>query len=411
MRRPVPTEVREARLIDVSQPHAPYEPIDPQMIVAIRNSLERSRTIQQCAANDGSTTVPVGPGNSEKQPPFNVLAISGGGAYGAFDVGVLAGWSESKTRPAFDVVTGISTGAFIATFAFLGPQYDAMVRDLYINARTEDVYEKRLWISIINSSSIASSRPLKKRLETAITSDVLKEVAKAHANGRRLYIGTTDLDTRRFVIWDMGAIASSGKPDALDLYRKIVLASGSVPGFFPPVLIDVEVDGHKYQELHVDGGTTTSVFVPMAMTKCDPRTASLRPGSCVYVIASGKLYADSDTVKPKFVDITLDAISSMLYAGSRSDVFRIFNTALFCGMDFQLISVPQDFQLDATSLDIDAKQSHHLYELGFEMGKTRKGWRLTPPGIDVSEQVLPRTGTQFVTEKEMPSKPLIPAIK
>jgi hypothetical protein len=386
-RRPVPSEVREGSLVDNNQPRKPYEPVDPQMILALKETL---RT-KSCLVQVGGRT---------DQAPVNVLAISGGGAYGAFDVGVLEGWSASGARPVFDVVTGISTGAFIATFAFLGPQYDDYVRDMFINSRTEDIYETRLWISILSSSSIATSKPLKKRLEAAITPAVLKEVAKAHEQGRRLYIGTTDLDTRRFVIWDMGAIAASGKPDAIDLYRKIVLASGSVPGFFPPVLIDVEIDGVKYQELHVDGGATTSVFVPMAMPKHDAKRSCRQPGSCIYVISSGKLYADSQTVKQQFVDVTVDAISSMLYAGSRGDVFRIFNTALFCGMDFQLIAVPQEFALNTKALDIDPQELRRLYDLGFEMGKTRKGWRQTPPGAEISEQVLPRTGTQFRTEKE-----------
>ena len=204
-------------------------------------------------------------------PPVNVLAISGGGSYGAFDVGVLHGWTDSGTRPVFDVVTGISTGALIATFAFLGPQYDEFMRDSYVNSRADDVYEMRWYLSIMNSDSIARSTPLMKRIDAAITPKVLEEIAKAHAKGRRLYVGTTNLDTRRFVVWDMGAIASAGTPEALELYRRIILASASVPAFFPPVLIDIDVDGQKHQELHVDGGTTSAVFVPMAMIKCDPK--------------------------------------------------------------------------------------------------------------------------------------------
>jgi hypothetical protein len=330
-RRPVPAETRTNQLVDISQPRPPYEPLDSHMIFALKEARrDLSGAVQQVSQED-------------KLPPVNVLAISGGGAYGAFDVGVLAGWSASGARPVFD---------------------------------------------------------LKKKIGAAITPKLLKAVAKEHEQGRRLYVGTTDLDTRRFVIWDMGAIAASGKPGALELYRKITLASGSVPGFFPPVLIDVEIDQVKYQEMHVDGGASASVFVPMALAKCDPRTACRRPGSCVYVISSGKLYADSVAVKRQFVNITVDAISSMLYAGARNDVFRIFNMALFCGMDFQLIAIPPEFALKANSLDIDPQELRRLFELGFEMGKTRNGWRQTPPGTEASEQVLPRTGTKFRTDKE-----------
>ena len=383
-RPPVPAEVLEAQLVDVSENHPSYEPLDPQMIFAMKDKLRLASGVQQ--AN-----------HEQKQPPVNILAISGGGSYGAFDIGVLHGWSDSGTRPQFDVVTGISTGAFIATFAFLGPKYDEIIRDLYINTRTADVYETRTWLSILISDSIALTKPLKKKVEETFTAELLREVAQAHAQGRRLYVGTTNLDTRRFVIWDMGAIASRATPEALELYRKIIFASGSVPGFFPPVLIDVEVDGKKYQELHVDGGATASVFVPM--TKCDPHKPCSRPGSAVYVISSGKLYADSDTVKRQLLDITVDSITAMLYAGTRSDIFRIFNMALLCGMDFHLIAVPKEFVVNSNSLELESGQLRRLYDLGFEMGKTRKGWRETPPGTEVSEQVLPRTGTKFRTEK------------
>jgi predicted patatin/cPLA2 family phospholipase len=381
-REPSPTQSDNVRLVDDGK----YEPLDPQLILTLKKSLQ-----QACASRQ--------PPNINYLPPINVLAISGGGSYGTFDVGVLKGWSELGSRPTFDIVTGISTGAMIGTLAFLGPRYDDALRDAYVYARADDVFETRPWLSILFSDSYASSKPLKKKIDQIVTSELLREVAQAHAEGRRLYVGTTNLDTRRFVIWDMGAIASSGKPDALELFRKIILASASVPGFFPPVLIDIEVDGKKYQELHVDGGSTTAVFVPMAMTKCDPNNPGLRPGSNVYVISSGKLFADSDTVKRQFVNVSADAISAMLYAGTRNDIFRIFNQALLCGMDFHLMAIPQEFPLNSDSLSFEPDELRKLYELGCKMGKSREAWRETPPGTEISEQTIPRTGTRFKAEK------------
>jgi hypothetical protein len=380
-----PSDLHNVALIDVSQRQTAYAPFDPQMITALKDALHAGCAVQ-----------PIG--GADKQPPLNVLAISSGGSYGVFDVGVLHGWSASGTRPVFDVVTGVSTGALIATFAFLGPPYDDFLRQSYVSAKADDVYESRWLLSILCSDSIAQSAPLKKRIDAAITPKILKEIAEAHARGRRLYVGTTNLDTRRFIIWDMGAIASAGTPESLVLYRNIILASASVPGFFPPVLIDVEVDGRKFQELHVDGGTTSAVFLPMTAA-CDPKKLSARPGSHVYVISSGKLYADSDMVKRKFVTVTADAISAMVYSSARNDVFRIFNMALLFSVDFHLIAVPQDFPLNSKSLSFDPAEQSKLYDLGYEMGKTRKGWRETPPGAEVSEQVLPRTGTQFIAPK------------
>lgn len=385
LRSPFPADVRNARFVDVSQKQKTYEPIDPQMILALRNSLRRSCELKQVE-------------HAEKRPPLNVLAISGGGSHGAFDAGVLHGWSASDSRPVFDVVTGVSTGALISTFAFLGSEYDEFLRDSYVKTRAEDVYLTRSVFSVVFSDSLASSKPLKQKIDDAITPEILQKVAQAHATGRRLYVGTTNLDTRRFVIWDMGAIASNGRSDSLTLYRQIILASASVPGFLPPVLIDIEVDGQKFQELHVDGGVTAAVFVPMAIARCDPHKAGQRHGSCVYVISSGKLFADSDTVKRKFTSVTVDSITAMLYAGTRNDIFRIFNMALLCGMDFQLIAIPGDFPLNRDSLAFDAKELRRLYDLGYDMGKTRKGWRETPPGAEVSEQTIPRTGTMFRTE-------------
>jgi predicted acylesterase/phospholipase RssA len=385
-KRPYPAspEIGGTRLIDVSGPDAVYEPFDPQMVLAVKRSLRRARVVES---------------GTGQLPPVNVLAISGGGSYGAFDVGVLAGWTAAGDRPAFDMVTGVSTGAFIATYAFLGPKYDDALRDGYVYTRAEDVYETRPWITLLAADSVARSRPLKKKIDEAITAEVLREVAAAHAEGRRLYVGTTNLDTRRFVIWDMGAIASRDTPEALDLYRKIILASGSVPGFFPPVLIDVEVDGKHFQELHVDGGATAAVFVPMALAKCLPSDPLRRPGSAVYVISSGKLYVNGDPVKRAVLSVTYEAISSMLYAGTRNDVFRIFYQALLCGMDFHLIAVPQDLPLNPDSLSFDPHELRRLYDIGREMGQTRKGWRVTPPGAEIPEQTIPRTGTKFRTEK------------
>ncbi len=386
-RPPIPANVREARLINVSQPADGDAPIDPRVVASPKQtSTPKASDVQVVAAK-------------ETLPPINVLAISGGGSHGAFDVGVLAGWTAAGNRPTFDVVTGISTGAFIATFAFLGQRYDDFISETYLRVRQSDVFEQRAWLAILCSDSIASSAPLKRKIEEAITPELLKEVAAAHAAGRRLYIGTTNLDTRRLIIWDMGAIASSNNPDAVDLYRKVVLASGSVPAVLPPVLIDVEVDGEKFEELHVDGGASAAVFVPMSMAKSDPRKPCARPGSHVYVISSGKLYADTETVRRRFIDVTAGAVSSMLYAGSRNDIFRIFNMAMLCSMEFHLIAIPQEVKLSSNSLSFDPVELRRMYELGFEMGKTRKGWRNTPPGTEISEQVLPRTGTTFRTEQ------------
>nr|NIW97852.1 patatin-like phospholipase family protein [Phycisphaerae bacterium] len=196
---------------------------------------------------------------------FNILAISGGGSNGAFGVGLINGWEASGTRPVFTLVTGISTGALIAPFAFLGGEYDQEIGRLYTSVNSDDIFKRKSFTGILGSlagstDSLADSKPLADLLEQYVDERMLKEIAKAHSEGRRLFIGTTNLDARKLTVWNMGAIAASGHPNALNLFRSIVLASASMPVAFPAVYIKVEAEGQTYDEMHVDGGVLTGVF-------------------------------------------------------------------------------------------------------------------------------------------------------
>lgn len=201
--------------------------------------------------------------DSEAIPNINVLALSGGSIYGAFGAGFMDGWTQSGTRPIFKVVTGISTGAAIAPFAFIGQEYDSVLKMMFTTTNTDDIYAYR-GLSILWSDSLLNSAPLAKLIEKYFTHNVLEAVAQAHRQGRRLYVGTTNLDEDRMVVWNMGAIANSGHPNALDLFRKVILASSSIPAVFPPVFINVEVDGKTYDEMHVDGGIKAELFLTAA---------------------------------------------------------------------------------------------------------------------------------------------------
>lgn len=198
-----PTEIAYRPLADPGLPQEQYTTVDPTVLQNLRQAIRREliRTSKDSA--------------KKETEPLNVLALSGGGMNGAFDVGVLHGWTASGHRPRFDVVTGISTGAFIATFAFLGSQYDPVLKDAYVHVSADDVYTKHSLVSILWSDALNSAEPLRHKIEAAITPKVLHAVAQAHAAGRRLYIGTTNLDSRSLVVWDMGAIASAGKPESL----------------------------------------------------------------------------------------------------------------------------------------------------------------------------------------------------
>ncbi len=191
----------------------------------------------------------------------NYLALSGGGADGAFGVGMLVGWTEAATRPEFDVVTGISTGAMIAPFAFLGSSYDRTLKEAYTTHEPWTIVREGGLSTILGEAALVDNSLLVGLIDQYVTPEVLSAVAREYRRGRRLYIGTTELDAQRPVVWDMGAIAIQGDANALRLFRKVLIASTSIPSVFPPVLFSVHRDGSTYDEMHVDGGVTREVFL------------------------------------------------------------------------------------------------------------------------------------------------------
>ncbi|HEY2841077.1 MAG TPA: patatin-like phospholipase family protein [Pirellulales bacterium] len=335
---------------------------------------------------------------------FNVLALSGGGSYGAFTAGVLNGWTASGQRPKFDIVSGVSTGALIATYAFLGPQYDQNLREFYTSTTTDDIYRKRFKPAILWSDSFVSSKPLQRAIEGTVTPQLLCAVAQAHAAGRRLYVGTTNIDTGRLVIWDMGAIASSGKPNSLSLYRQIILASASPPGLFPPVDIDVSVNGRNYTEMHVDGGTTAQVFFRASMIHVDHAaiTSGQRPlaGSKVYIIVAGKAFPDPKCVEDRALKIATSSVSALTYAQTRNDLIRIYTLTLLTGMDYHVASIPQDWPLQEESMKFEPGPMRSLFDRGFQSTVTGQAWADVPPVLDASQQSIPRSGTEFLAPLE-----------
>ncbi len=331
--------------------------------------------------------------------PGKYLALSGGGMYGAYSVGVLTGWTAAGNRPPFDVVTGISTGSLVATYAFLGTAYDPQMTRLYTTVSDQDVYRRRPRAAFLFSDSAASSDPLKRLIETQVDDALLAEVARAHQAGRRLYVGTTNIDTRRLVVWDMGAIAAGGRPDAKELYRTILLASASVPGFFPPVPIGVEVNGRPHTEMHVDGGATTGVFLRASTLHVDRDAirAGRQPlaGSDAYVVIAGKLYADPTCTPPRALKIGASALTSIVSSQTRGELFRIYSLCLLGGMRYHLAAIPEELPVPGDAMAFDPAEMRRLYTAGYEAAVGGRAWRDTPPGAEPHEQTRPRTGTQF----------------
>jgi predicted acylesterase/phospholipase RssA len=251
---------------------------------------------------------------SSLDAPRFYFTISGGGSNGAYAAGLLKGWSESGTRPEMWIVTGISTGALIAPFAFLGSDYDDELEGLYTTLSTKDLVRKRSLLSALTGDAVLDTEPLRNLLQEYVSRDMIAEIARETGRGRRLVIGTTNIDARRPVMWNIGAIAKVGTDEADQLIRDILLASASIPGAFPPVRIPVRVGDEIYDELHVDGGVTSQVF--LYPTQLDMREASdmvgITRGQSVFVIRNSRLDARWSEVKPKLVPVALASIDALI---------------------------------------------------------------------------------------------------
>ena len=365
------------------------------------------KAVEALAARPLSSGVtPVAATSGKKE--FNVLVLSGGGAYGAYSAGVLAGWTESGTRPDFDVVTGVSTGALVATLAFLGPEWDPALKRFYTSVTDKDVFVRNSYLAALFSDSFRNSEPLANLIQWIVDERILAAIAAEHAKGRRLYVGTTHLDARRLVVWDMGEIASRGRPEDLTLFRKVLLASASIPGFFPPVPINVEIDGKPAEELHVDGGVTASLFFRSPQVRPDQlRRLGERPldGSNVYIIVAGKMYADPGCVERRLLPIAADSISALLYSQSRGDLFQLYALSLATGMNYRMTSIPMDVPVPSDATSFEPKVMGWLYEQGYERAKSGKLWRTTPPGTEPGEEVPIRGGTQLQSGAQVGQTP------
>ena len=317
--------------------------------------------------------------------PHNYLAISGGGANGAFGAGVLGGWSTTGKRPVFQMVTGISTGALIAPFAFLGSDYDHVLKEVYTTISTKDILEKRPLLSLLTGDAAADTTPLQGLLEKYVNSEVIAAIGVEHRRGRGLYVGTTDLDYMRPMIWDIGAIAASGQPGAAKLVRKILLASASIPGAMPPVRIDVMVNGKTYDEMHVDGGTAAQVFVYPSSTDWSQVLKLLDvPGeTTAYVIRNSRFKTSYKVVEPKVTPIAGRSISSLIRTQGIGDLYMIYMLTQRDGIDYQLAYIPDEFERQAEE-PFDMDYMNELYELGYQMAVKGYPWMDEPPGWKIN---------------------------
>ena len=318
-------------------------------------------------------------GHSGELPPAYFLAISGGGDNGAFGAGLLNGWTAAGTRPEFKLVTGVSTGALIAPFAFLGPKYDYVIKRVYTTTSQKDIFKKRSFIKGLFGDAMADTSPLAEMIASNVNQALLNEIAAEYAKGRVLLVGTANLDSLEPVIWNMTAIAASKDPRSLALFRQILRASASIPGAFPPMMIDVEVGGTRYQEMHVDGGTMAQVFLfPPSITEA-ATIKDFGRTRVVYIIRNARLDADWASVERRTLPIATRAIGSLMTTQGVGDLYRIFATTQKDGMDFNLAFIPPTFNVPHKE-EFDTNYMQQLYETGRRMAQAGYQWQKYPPG-------------------------------
>lgn len=315
-------------------------------------------------------------------PPASYLAISGGGDNGAFTAGFLNGWTEAGTRPQFKLVTGVSTGALIAPFAFLGPAYDGVLKSIYTGVSHKDIVTERNFLSVFFKDAMADSTPLRQLLKLHVTQDMVDAIAADYGKGRLLFLATTNLDAKRPVVWNITKIAASHQPGALDLIRKIMLASASIPGAFPPVMFDVEANGKSYEEMHVDGSTTAQLFVYWTGVQLKDLAAGhdVQRERKAYILCNARLDPEWGEVERSTLPIIFQAIDTLIEYHVIGDLYRIYDVTKRDGTDFNLAFIPESFKVSHT-VQFDTNYMRQLYAFGFRQAAAGYRWAKQPPAL------------------------------
>jgi len=322
-----------------------------------------------------------------------MLALSGGGSRGAFGAGLMSGWTRSGTRPQFTAVTGISTGALMGTFAFLGPDYDGELERFYTSTTNADIFSDR-GLSGLLGDAMKDSKPLKQLIELNIDERIINAVAEEHHRGRRFLVGTTNLDSARLVVWDMGAIATSDRPDRLQRFRDVLLASSSIPMVFPPVYFPVEWEGKTYWQMHVDGGAVVVVFLSGFVVDELNRLTGLRTerGDAMvdlYIILNDVL-ADrvpEEPVEPTVFGIAEGFVRSLSTAATEDTLVRLYRAARGIGYGFHFASIPADYPRILPATHFAPDKMRDLFDYAQARAAAGYPWAQQPPSLDPREIV------------------------
>jgi len=328
---------------------------------------------------------------------YPVLAVSGGGANGAYGAGLLRGWSREGSRPLFKIITGVSSGSIIALYTFLGKDYDDQLEKFFTTTSTKDVMRKKNIFFVLFGDSLMSSAPMAKKISSIMDGKVMAKVAEEHKRGRRLFVGTVNLDAQEFVVWDMGALACKGGSDSLKMFRKILLASCSLPMTFPPVHFKVSSEtAVPYDEMHVDGGTIRGVFYIDRLTKNMEGAAKLfgidpskyRPK--IYILSNAYMSPIREQVKDDLMGISIRALDTVVAAANNGDIYRLYAVAKRRGLDFNLAYIPADFKPNPKEL-FDKNDMQRLFKRGYDDAINGYKWYKTPPGYAEEDEAPEKT--------------------
>ena len=341
-------------------------------------TLTPTEAVDVYAANAPSSTITAG---KIRKQHASILALSGGGADGAFGAGVLNGWSDKGTRPNFDIVTGVSTGALMAALAFLGPEYDSTIRTLY-TSQTNDSIFKTKGIAGYFSDSLYDYTPLKKQIQSIITRSFLDRVAAEHAKGRRLYIATTNLDAGTQVIWNMGEIANGNRHNAVLMFQKVLRASAAIPGYFKPVYIK-PVKGVQLRQAHVDGGLKEPILVSSFLFNSKAKNKQ------IYLIVNGRLnqFEIESAVKPELADIARKSITELTRSLLATKVYQGYVRARHSNTKFNLAAIPDNVTPSKEALDFDPVRMKALYDVGYKIGTSSTPWMTEPPRLQRHDRI------------------------
>lgn len=311
-----------------------------------------------------------------RSAPGPAIAFSGGGQKGAFGAGVMVGWTARGDRPEFAVVTGVSTGAILALFTFLGPQYDDVLENLYTRYSTRDLVRRNLVAGLLGGTSLDNAAPYRKLIDAQISDRIVAEIATEAERGRKLLIGSTDLDARRPYLWDVTAIAASGHPDRTRLIGDIIQASSAIPAVFPPVFVPfVDQGGTRYDRMHVDGGVTRLFEYGPMLGSAGNRRAP------IYIVVNEFLSPQFREVRDQLSGIAEAAVETAILYSTREELLVFADTARLAGLGWQGTAIPATFTRIPKET-FDPAYMRALFELGRDRGASGSAWMLGPRSMD-----------------------------